>query len=320
MIWNKIIRRINEFFKEPVKKQAQKRKAIKSLERKMKEGENIPFGIVKIYKNGFNIKAEGILGFISFSYMPWQYLHTDSWKYVLPSLKKRRFYGKIYKIQTSPVRFVLNAEIPQFKRLMLVKNQRYKGIIINKSNDGITVDFGYNFNWHCGSITQFFHLSTISEVMLPQLKCGEVFEAKFTGMTEALSTVPHCRETIHKLVGKQVRVLVKRRFNKQISFWVDGQYQGLMPFRKQFYQDYCRTHIRQAINKLHEDEWIHCLAIDTCGYGKTLLLKWISETEIQNSYQRASGRPKLIDDANFLSNEALDKAVNDVFRKLEEED
>ena len=40
-----------------------------------------------------------------------------------------------------------------------MKTKIIKGVIINKTNYGIFVDIGYNFNWWCGSLVGMLHKS-----------------------------------------------------------------------------------------------------------------------------------------------------------------
>lgn len=311
MIWDNLVQNIKGIFDTTDDKKWLKN-LIADLEQKVSEDKNLPFRINQIKEKGFVIKINGLFGFISFYHMPWRYDDLESWKYVFKYLQDKTFFCKIHKFEKEPLSITVNGDVPQFKKLILTKDSEYEGVIIKKTRYGLFVDFGLNSNWQCGSFVQLLHKSNIEKAEYSELKCGDTFKVFYTGETEENLATFKSENKINceELIGKMVKVEIKKNFNNQITYLIEGKHKGTVPVTKEHYPNQ-KKYIRQALSNLNEGETIHCEVVNITKNKQLLQLKWIIESEIEKAFER---EPSDIISNNAayniqtrLDNEILDK-------------
>ncbi|MCG8580288.1 MAG: hypothetical protein MI866_10240 [Bacteroidales bacterium] len=289
MNWKNAVQKVKGLFTSPKLKEKNITwipLAVKSLQRKMLENQTVRFRILEMRQNGFKVKIQGLNGVIPFRFMPWNYTSIDRWSHVTDYIKNQVFKCKVIKLIKSPhVIVVGNGRIIQFEQLTFTEGWQYQGIIISKKFFGIEVDFGYSFNWECGSFIQLISKHTIDDDLFEQMRCGDIYEATYTGSTEDINPEPPCIENAKKLINRHVKVMVKRRFNNQISLLVNGKYPGELAITRD-YKKGQRNYLRHAIENLNDREVINCLALGMNNKGSIIILKWTDETEIKNAYER----------------------------------
>lgn len=146
------LKKIINFFKKDKKNNNYLEGLYDNLELVKKEDKIISFRIKKSYSKGFLIKTYGLYGFISFKYMPWHYRKLSYWKIVSKYLKNVKFFGQIHEINFKTSTLILNAESHKFKPANLIKDVNYEGVILEKNENYLIIDIGYDFNWFHGSI------------------------------------------------------------------------------------------------------------------------------------------------------------------------
>lgn len=286
MIWNNLINDIKGLFSRPEKKEWLE-KLVETLENKKKNNISLPFKIVDIKERGFTVKVSGLYAFISFNHMPWKYNDIESWIAIQPKLTNKIFFCKIHKISKESLSIIINGEIPQFKKVELEIGNEYKGLIIKKSNYGVFVDIGYNFDWKCGSFIGLLHKSQF-ERNESFLNCsiGDEIQITYQSSDENGRLVFSQKNEINywnkketeELIGQIVLVSVVRKTeeNKTI-FLVDGKYKGRIANSKVYYTPANRRKIKEAKNNLKDGETINCEVISCDERRKVLDLKWIIE-------------------------------------------
>ena len=139
MAWNDLIRNIKEIFVSHDDKDWLN-KLIADLEKKVIEEKNLPFRIIKIKEKGFIIKINGLFGYISFLHMPWRYSDVESWGFVFKYLQDKTFFCKIYEFEKGPLTIIVDGDVPQFRKMSLIKDSEYEGVIVKKNRNGLYVD------------------------------------------------------------------------------------------------------------------------------------------------------------------------------------
>ena len=151
-----------------------------NIEKQKEENNSLSFVIKDIKEKGFVVKVGGLFGYISFNHMPWQYRNREAWDAVFPFIDGKVFFCKIYSVTKEDHSIILDGDIPQFKKTELIENEKYKGIIINKTIYGVFVDIGYNFNWKCGSFVGLLHKSNFeSDESFDKIKIGQSIDVFF---------------------------------------------------------------------------------------------------------------------------------------------
>ncbi len=264
-----------------------------NLEKQRAEDNSVSFKIVDIKEQGFKIKVGGLYGYISFYHMPWKYSGIENWRIVYPYIKERIFFAKIFELNKNErsISIKLNGEIPQFKTPDLIIDEKYNGIITKKTNYGIFIDLGYNFYWTCGSIQGLIHKSQFENIgSFENLNEGQIIEVLYWGINEKeqiiLGTNIKLKDWItggiNELIGDIVNVKVSLPDSESKEFIVENMYKGLLTVTKSVYPDMNRTQIKYAITNLKNEEIIHCEIIGVNEKRKALILKWISNQEIEN--------------------------------------
>jgi hypothetical protein len=296
MIWGNIVQNIKGIFNNADDKEWLKN-LVDDLEQKISEDKNLPFRINQIKEKGFVIKINGLYGFISFYHMPWEYDDLESWRYVFKYLQDKTFFCKIHKFEKEPLSITVNGDVPQFRKLTLSKDTEYEGVIIRKTSYGLFIDFGFHFNWQCGSFVQLIHKSNIDKSEFSELKCGDTFRSFYEGETDEILATFKSENRINseELIGKMVKVEIKKNFNNQFTYMIEGKYKGTMPVSEEHYPNR-KKYIRQALRNLNGGETIHCEVVNITKRNHLPQLKWIIESEIEQAFER--------DPSDIVSNNA----------------
>lgn len=269
-------------------------KLVENFEKLEERGENIPFKITEIRRNGFVIKVAKLFGFISFDYMPWKYENYNFWNAVYPSIKGKIFFGKTYQFRKNPLSIILNGEIPQFKKPELNEKDKYKGIIINKTNYGLFIDVGYHFNWNCGSIVGMVHKSNFAPFeIFEKLEIGEIIESFFLGNNNNNQLLfgdnniskEWLNGEIEKLVGEILPVKIVKINDDKTSYLVNEKYNATLPTISRIYPTNKKL-IKNAIKNFKDGDLIHCEILKINQRYKTLQLKWDFAHEIDEIISR----------------------------------
>lgn len=269
-------------------------KLVENFDKLEKRGENIPFKIAEIRKNGFVIKVAKLFGFISFDYMPWKYVNHNSWNAVYPSIKGKIFFGRTHHFCKKPLSIIFNGEIPQFKKPELKENEKYKGIIINKTKYGLFIDVGYHFNWDCGSIVGMVHKSNFAPIeIFENLEIGETVESFFLGSNNKEQLIfghnnvikEWINGEVEKLVGEILPVKIIKINDDKTSYLVDEKYNATLPAISRIYPTNKKI-IKNAIKNFKNGDLIHCEILKVNKLDKTLQLKWDFAHEIDEIISR----------------------------------
>ena len=291
--WNNIKNSIFRLLNIPNKK-TYLSKLIDNFENLKTEQESHAFKITDIREKGFIVKVHGLLGYISFYHMTWKYNNIESWKAIFPYIKGKILFGKIFKFEKESLSIFLDGDIPQFKKIKLYKNKKYKGIIIQKVNYGAFVDIGYNFKWKCGSLVGLLHkLNFENEELFEKTNPGETIELFFWGYTENEKLIFGQRSElkewftgeIQSLMDKTLPVNIIKPENGEKRYLVKNKHNAALPVTKIQYPDN-RKQIRIAVRKLQDGDIIHCKIIDINKLNRTLYLKWDSLPEIEETISR----------------------------------
>ncbi|MDY0282317.1 MAG: hypothetical protein RBR35_17360 [Salinivirgaceae bacterium] len=315
MIWDNLVQSIKGIFDNSNDKEWLKN-LVDDLEQKISEDKTLPFRINHIKEKGFIIKINGLFGFVSFYHMPWIYDDLESWKYVFKYLQNKTFFCKIHKFEKEPLSITINGDVPQFRKLSLIKDLEYNGVIIKKTHYGLVIDLGFHFNWQCGSFVQLIHKSNIDKSEYSELKCGDIFRVFYEGETdENLATFKsenkiNCEE----LIGKMVKVEIKKNFNNQFTYLIEGKYKGTMPVNKEHYPNR-KKYVRQALRNLNGGETIHCEVVNITKNKQLLQLKWIIESEIEQAFEREPSDIVSINAAYNIQTR-LDNEISDKLRMI----
>ncbi len=276
-------------------------KLINNIEKHKAENKNLPFRIEDIKKEGFIIKVAGLYGYISFYHMPWKYNNIDSWRAIFPVIIGKVFFCKVHHIKKDPISVVIDGEIPQFKKPELIDDEIYKGIIINKTNYNVFIDFGYHFKWNYGSIVGSLHISGFDNPQsFDSLKTGQLFEACFWGHNEKsgqliIGTKPELKGwvtgEIEKLIGQTVQVKVLKTTDNDTKYYlVDGNHEAYFQVTKLIYPEY-KAQIKKALPNLKNEEIIHCKVLSINKKKRLIQLKWDTVLEIEAAHSRKKKIP-----------------------------
>ena len=287
------------------------------IEGHKENGDTLPFKIIGFKENGFLAKVKGLYAFISFHHMPWKYSSAEPWFAIAPSLKSKVFFCRIHKVDRDHNLVLLNGEFPQFKRAGLTMGESYTGLIIKITGSGLVVDIGSHFDWKCGSLTGFLHVSRLAEnEKLSEFKVGQEITTAFQKRM-ADGQLVFCSDRDHldwqmgiplALVGKKMWVRVVRESgNKKVELLVRGKYKAKLVFDQEEGTSNHKKKIKRLKNVVGDGGIINC---EVTGYDKKsrlLMVNWSEE----------AGKDSMIE--NSISNN-LDNHTKKILSKLNKKD
>lgn len=204
------------------------------IEKDYKEKSSVPFTVFKIKENGFEVKVYGIYAVVPFNLMPWNYSGNNHWSAVFASIFKKIFFGKIYYFNKEKSVIIIDAKIPQFKRMNLIRGCEYKSIIISKSDKKVIVDLGHHFQWQCGSFYGSIYFRHFSDyTAFDNLKAGDVLMTTYLGIDNRNRLVLTCNPELEEwkrqrpshLIGQRTWAKVLKTGN-ETSFLVEDNYKS----------------------------------------------------------------------------------------------
>lgn len=267
---------------------------IEEFEDLMHNGDSIAFTIRGIRERGFIVNTYGLNGYISFMHMPWQYKSIHSWEAVFKSLKGKVLFGIVHHYQRNPLKIVLDAKIPQFKKYNLIENNIYSGIVIQKLKSGFFVDIGHSFRWKSGSIVEFLHKRNFETEEVSQIQLGDIIEPSYWGLDDESRPILGVKESlkewltsdIEKLKTEILPVKVTVSPDYRIKYLVSDKYEGILSLKKSLK--------KLNITKGFENgDIIHCEVIGFNYHNKTLVLLWDFEHEISEVMSRIPNNSNL---------------------------
>lgn len=299
MIWNKFINHI----KKGTNNKEWLNKLIESLENQRHENISLAFKIIEIKSKGFLVKVSGAYAFVNFNHMPWVYNNIDSWLAISSKLIGKTFYCKIFKIEKEPLSIIIDARIPQFKKVELETGEEYTGIIVQKSTYGVFIDIGFHFNWRHGSLLGLLHkskfntkksfsdFSTGSEIKIFYEGLNENSQLSYYQSKEIIdyNNRKSINDDLLNFIGKTVIVLVSQKSDEQKKkLLVNGKYKGRIVFTKEDDFLLYRGIIKRMKNNLKDGDKIICKVISIKEKTKVLELQWLIELDnefmIDNSF------------------------------------
>lgn len=279
------LNRFIDYFKKNKKKEWLEN-LIRNIETAKEENKTLAFKIIEIKEKGFLIKVSGLYAFISFNHMPWKYYDFESWKIIFPKLIDKRFYCKIYQIKQDPFSIIANGEIPQFKTHELKIGETYSGIIIKKSQYGIYIEIGYQFDWKFGSITGLIHESQFSNnTNFFSFEIGEEIKTAYLGQNEKAQPIfGYDPEKADWFLGKPQQLIGQKTWAKVIHednepgvrFLVKGKYSGkISSLKKDYPPGYYRKKLKTAAKELKPGKIINCEVLRCQKRSMTLIIRWL---------------------------------------------
>ena len=299
---------------------------IENIEKIKERGSIVPFDIVDIQKDWFLIKTNGLYAYVPFDCMPWTYSNTKCWEAIFFSLEKKKFFGKVFRIDRKPdkpghIRIFVDATTTLVKEAKLYHNKDYRGIVILKTAYGVFVDIGYHFHWRCGSLTGLFHRSKFPDHE-SFLVCepGQIVVVNYFGENEKgmIFEKEGYIDLNEKYTGKTVRVKVYRYDDGTLDFLVEGKYNAKMPVNQSIY-DNKKTAMQYIMDSWIGGEFIDCEVLHVIQSKERFILKYlfpenhiinnIGETIQVNVYRSQNGSLYLLSEDKYKVEMPVTKSI-----------
>lgn len=277
----------------------QRKETIKKL---YESQEPFPFLIMKPCKNGFIVKNRKFYAFLPISKMPWHYSSFDMWSAILPYIiKSKRFFGKIIRWQQDPLRVVVDASFLQYKTYEFEKDQVYKGILIDKTKDGILLEMGYHFGWKTGSIVGFVHKDSLWNIdTFENFKRSEIIEVEYWRKNNDGQLIfgqdPVYRiwttSELQDLIGQQIPIHIHENEDGNKVFLYQNTQEVIFGYKKAS-RIYGKGTMARAAKALEEGDIIHCELVDVNIKKRLVQVKWNNDPEITEILKRVPLPPEM---------------------------
>ena len=241
---------------------------------------HLPFFINNISENGFVIKTCGLYAFISFYHMPWYYPDKEYWKVISSKIMRKIFFGEIYHYDKESLSIMLNGTVPQFKKMELIENVNYTGIILRKTDSYMIIDIGFNFGWDCGSFIGILYKPKFNYCYYDtDYTEGNEIEVKYYGVKENGKAEFSKENDIDfwdseeakSLIGTIVDTRVVKRC-EQNEYWVNDKYRAVLPLNNHFYKDQLKELTKQNA-ELKNGDIVQCELHSINKQSKQFVLK-----------------------------------------------
>jgi hypothetical protein len=248
----------------------------------------VPFKIIDIKNNGFEVKIQGLYGYIPFNRMPWNYRNIECWEAVAPSLKEVCFEGKVIHIDRFPdsneiSRIVVDAKKAQFEDIDLYSDEDYKGIVFTKAIYGAFVDIGVHFGWKFGSIQGLLHISNFPDPdSFVQCEAGQHIKINIINKKDKGYEFKDVRsiDLREMYVGKTVQVKTVRNNINGVDFLIEDKYKAMMPCRKDIYGDEA-DFVLKSLKSIPDGSIIECEVLDVSRFN-IFIIKMLQHNDIIN--------------------------------------
>ncbi|MBP5983411.1 MAG: hypothetical protein KA734_06790 [Fluviicola sp.] len=234
------------------------------------QGKTIPFTIQALKADGFQIKIGGLFGFVPFERMPWTYKDKALWKSFEPYLIGCKFFGSIDTISDDPfIQVFVDGQQHRFQQDNRTIGGSIQAIVTHKTNYGVFLEAGFNWNWEFGSFIGLAHKLTFSNASTYEnCKKGDVIITRFHGFNEQQKpifgdNVKHLdflTGKVNDYINKIVNVTVIKFSNNRKEYFVDDCYPANLVVTKLIYPDN-KKQIKKTIANFFDNEIITCEVI-----------------------------------------------------------
>ena len=237
---------------------------------------------IEDYKDGdFIINVGGIHIKLYPGKMPWVYYNRKAKSVIAEYLKGSIFYGIIESLKIQPFTIKIYWLENQFKKINLIVDNEYEGIIINAIRYNIIIEFGHNYNWEYGSVKGFLKLEyfyysnfentyNIGDKIVVKFK--EIYNNEQFHFYKDVDNNIFYSNRIEKLIGSKVWVrFIKRQHG--FGYSVHGKYFALMPINEEIYGEK-ESEMKRNIRLLRDGQIIKCEIINIKAEYHLFTIKW----------------------------------------------
>lgn len=269
-IWNKIVRKFATLFK-PSNKHDFFSQRVENLKNGKEEGRIFQFKIIAAKERGFIVRIGGLIAYVGFNYMPWQYKSIVFWSIISKHLIGSKFSCQIHSIAESNNRVLINinAKSHTFPPVKLIEYEEYDGVVIHKTKYGLFVDIGIHFKWKFGSLVGLIHKSNYKiDEDLENVLPGETISTFFHGYSPKdeiiLGNLDLNREwltgELHEMIGTEQMAIVRTNNHGTKEFFIDNTYKTSILVPKAKFPDSWKK-VKRALNALKDKEYVKCRII-----------------------------------------------------------
>ncbi|GHT41024.1 hypothetical protein FACS189437_07420 [Bacteroidia bacterium] len=246
------------------------------------QDKRLPFKIFYLKEDELTVKVSGLFAHLPIHLMPWHYPHKSYWERIFPTLAGREFKCKITEasqVEDQPFNIHVDASAQTFRKVELIDNAEYTGIVLDKTEDEALIDIGSHFRWKYGSLRGFLPLSELANPESFQACTpGETIKVKYSGADDKGLVFANADSVdLSEYVGQTVWVQVSKGENTAPYFLVKGKYKADLPINKLIYPTN-----KKKVQKLRNNQWvngdiINCEVLEFKP-NRGLIIKWIDDS------------------------------------------
>jgi hypothetical protein len=241
-----------------------------------------PFKIFYLKETELLVKVRGLYAHLPLDLMAWRYPHRSYWERIFPTLAGKEFKCKITeasRVEDQPFNIHADASMHTFRKVELIDNAEYTGIILDKTEDDVLIDIGSHFRWKYGSLQGFLPLAELADPeSFQRCEPGETIQIIYKGADENglvfANTAP--LDLSAEFVGKIVWVQVCKTEDTAPYFLVKGRYKADLPITKLIYPEK-KKKVQRLRNEWANGDIINCEVLEFKP-KRGLIIKWIDDS------------------------------------------
>ena len=257
--------------------------AVERLKKRIEKDETVRFRIKKRVSSGFLVESHGVYALVYLSDMPWEYKRKNCWDIVSPHLTGKSFSGKVSYFKEETLSFRIRADRSQFQQFEFQYeiDQTYTGIVLEKTNTWLWVDFGYGFDWLYGALhfKILYHPQEDDTDFFPSYNVGDEFSAVYVGKSVGGNDIfcydgsrYYCEE--YKLIGRKIWVKLDQTVTDAFRLITPQRYVSELFLDKKDDLGMPYETFQKTLQTLPDKQRLWCKVIDGALDG-TLQLKWL---------------------------------------------
>ena len=250
------------------------------VEKAKEQDEKAVFKIFYLNEDALTVKVKGLFSRLPLQKMAWQYPDPEYWKVIFPTLQGIEFKCKVTEAERrEDERFyiVVDASAHTFREAELIENAEYTGIVLQRTEEELSVDLGCHFRWKYGSLCGFLPLDDLdTPETFQSCSPGDKITVEYRGKGDrGLQFASTQVVDLTKYIGETVWVQVVKGENTAPYFMVEGKYRADLPITKTHYPTRKRK-VQKLRNIWENGDILQCEVIDF-SQKRGLIIKWIDD-------------------------------------------
>lgn len=253
-------------------------------EQDLLKGSIVSCCIAGVCERGFRAKMGGLWVYIPYALMPWKYTKFETWKIVGQHMIGSEWLGNIESI--SYVKSLIAVQVhgnSQIEKPRLIIQQKYRGVVLAKTEMYLLLDIGMHFKWEFGKmLVSLQRRSLLGTNVYNAAESGGILELRYWGLgaqNEPLFTdhTPEqwaMKQARYGWKGREITAKATRLDGKKPILTYDGKHRIILAKVKGWYGDSWKEFLA-ACKRISLNDQVRCRVMSIARNGEHIQAMWL---------------------------------------------